>query len=191
VVVPAADHDRSPACPQAGRIPITNALNLAKFKLKKCKTDTDCLAAGLSVCVNKKCLMQSGLPPPTASVDVDNFKCYKAKVHPASSFSPVSGVVVTENEPLDPMAPLGTIYEIKKPSHLCMPVDKDGESPGAEAHPLVLMCYQAKRAKGIAKYVRHRIGVATSFPAQMRIDQGPQGPREICVPAVVPTPAAG
>src|SRR6185369_13004606 len=85
------------------------------------------------------------------------------------------------------------IVQVKKPSRLCVPVNKNNEEPGAETHADHLLCYQVKQ---------------TSFPRFVTVsplfvnDQfGPETldarkPKELCVPAlrnpvaptVTPTP---
>lgn len=160
---------------------------LGTFRLRACRKDADCVSqVNHPYCVNRACLKQIGLPPPPNDpLTVDNFKCYR--VTPSAGEPPFPSVTVPVNENysfLDPPSIAQVPYQVTRPTHLCMPVDKGGENPGAETHPLVLMCYQVKRA-GVARFVRHRAGLTTSFEAQMRVDQRGNGARELCVAACV------
>jgi hypothetical protein len=167
----------------------TGLLELGTFKLKNCKKDADCSTqVGHPFCVNKKCLQYPGLASLVSDpFSVDNFKCYRVTPGEGEPPFPSTTVPVSENYAfLNPGAirNLQAPYQIVRPRHLCMPVDKGGENIGAQDHPLVLMCYQVKRSAA-AKFVNHRASVATSFSAQMRIDEKGSGPKELCVPACV------
>ena len=71
------------------------------------------------------------------------------------------------------------VFDVKKPRHLCNPVDKNGESvKNANAH---LVCYQMKGAKGQPRHVRRNVFVNNQFgPETMTTIKE----RELCVPSV-------
>jgi hypothetical protein len=72
-------------------------------------------------------------------------------------------------------------YEVVKPVRLCSPADKNGEAPGAEAHPEHLVCYQVKATPGQAKHAPvPGLHLANQFGPQ-RVDTT-RG-EELCVPS--------
>jgi hypothetical protein len=88
--------------------------------------------------------------PPLPTGDLDHFKCYKIKVSPGTPRFP-KGVAVSL---ADQFTGTPKSFLLKKPRHLCNPVDKDGggiNNPSAH-----LLCYKAKGS--IPKHMR-RIGV--------------------------------
>lgn len=82
-------------------------------------------------------------PPDPDSHGVDHFKCYKVKK--PKGFQTVAGVSV-----FDQLAQ-AKLYDLKKPTRLCAPVDKAGE--GIKEEDSFLVCYQAKPAQGEPKHV--------------------------------------
>jgi hypothetical protein len=77
-------------------------------------------------------------PPEPADPAVDHFQCYKAKRSKGTAkFQKILGVQVEDQ------FGSGTI-DLLKPSHLCAPVNKRNEEPGAELHPFHLLCYKVK-----------------------------------------------
>jgi hypothetical protein len=77
-------------------------------------------------------------PPAPLTTEPDHFKCYKVRVTPkAPRFTPILGVQI-----VDQLGP--HTIDILKPLRLCTPVDKNGESPGAEKHPEHLLCYRTR-----------------------------------------------
>ena len=111
-------------------------------------------------------------PPPLADPTTDHFDCYKVrKTKGTASFAPRT--VTVEDQ-------FGTVtVSLKRPFRLCAPVDKNGEAPGAETHPVHLLCYKA---------------ASTAFPTLTPFTNNQFGPgtpilihrRELCVPAVTP-----
>ncbi len=111
-------------------------------------------------------------PPLPGAFVVDHFQCYKVKDRTATRFVPVSNVTLADQ--FGPMT-----VDVRKPSFLCAPVDKNGESPGAESHAAHLMCYQVKQTDGLrfarrALFVNDRFGAETLAVVK---------PTELCVPA--------
>ncbi len=114
---------------------------------------------------------------------LDHFQCYKVKTSKGTAkFVPRPGVTLQDQ--FGAMTVL-----VKRPRRLCVPADKNGESPGAENHPDHLLCYQIKQtsmprfAPVGGLYTNNQFGPE-------RIDA--KKPRELCVPAqrgpVLPTP---
>jgi hypothetical protein len=77
---------------------------------------------------------------------------------------------------------LGTLQvDIVRPLRLCAPANYAGAEPGAEDHPLHLMCYRARPSRGQPRFARQGpYSVEDANGAQtldvLRLD-------ELCVPA--------
>jgi hypothetical protein len=112
----------------------------------------------------------TGYPDPFPPI-LDHFKCYKVA---GATFRQPGLNVETQFGPIT--------VDIKKPTHLCAPADKNGEDPTAPSHPDHLMCYQIRGPR------------PDTQPTVFTNDQfGPDthtfyGPREICVPSTVMVP---
>jgi hypothetical protein len=89
--------------------------------------------------------------PDNASHDVDHYQCYKVKVTPGTpKFEPTRVTVA------DQFTTAAKTVDVKQPTRLCNPVDKNGESiKNPDGH---LLCYQATGASGQPKHTP-RIGV--------------------------------
>src|SRR6185369_11213391 len=82
--------------------------------------------------------------------------------------------------------------QVRKPSRLCLPADKNAESPGAEHHPGQLACYVVKQtdatkfARVTPLYVANQFGDETldgrASSASRRAPR-PVPPRRPCAPA--------
>jgi hypothetical protein len=116
-------------------------------------------------------------PPPTATPTVDHFMCYKTRLSAgAPLFTPITAVTITDQ--------LGNFtLDVKKPRALCVAAEKNGESPGAETHPDVLMCYAVKPSAGAAKFtprapvfIANQLGDATTTVLK---------PAELCVASTI------
>jgi len=107
---------------------------------------------------------------------LDHFKCYKVKVTKGTPRSPKQ----TRADVVDDFE--SRTYELKRPTRLCVPVDRDGEGIVDDVDHLV--CYRAKRAKGEPKHskVRGMIYTRDGFGAE-RLDSRVE--EELCVPATV------
>jgi hypothetical protein len=72
---------------------------------------------------------------------------------------------------------------VKKPKHLCLPVDKNGE--GIDDPSTLLVCYKAKPARGQPKHAK-RTGVTTvnQFGSE-QLDTVKED--ELCVPSSAPS----
>jgi hypothetical protein len=99
-----------------------------------------------------------GPATPPEAPPVDHFKCYKAKVSKGAAKFP-KGVQVTLSDQFDPKQ---RSFDVKKPTKLCLPVDKNGE--GIQRPDELLVCYSAKPAKGQRKHAkRESVSVANQF----------------------------
>ncbi len=125
--------------------------------------------------------------PPPALTDpaTDHFTCYKVKGSKGKpKFVPYTGFT------LEDQFGSSTVI-IKKVTHLCSPTNKLNESPGAEAHNQLLVCYQVKAQSGSPRfqrvtpvYLHNQFGSETLDAVKAQ---------EICVPSflnAVPTPTA-
>ena len=94
---------------------------------------------------------------------LDHFKCYRLS---AARFRRAGITVETQFGPLT--------VDIKKPLHLCAPVNKNGEDPSAPGHPDHLMCYLVRGPRPVQKtvFTDNQFG-QDSFEFF--------GPRELCV----------
>jgi hypothetical protein len=88
---------------------------------------------------------QAGPVPPLADPEVDAFACYRAKAAKGEpGLAKGTHAYVTD-------AHGSAVYDLVKPSRLCRPVDVDGQSPGAEAHPGELLCFKAKPSRKVCQ----------------------------------------
>jgi len=132
---------------------------------------------------------KSHTAPPSgpAAPAVDHFACYQVKITKGTAkFARRTATVADQ---------FGTrTLELKKPRRVCYPADKNGEEPGAETHPDILVCYQAKDRSAVRftpvrpLYVGNQFGNETLEARK---------PAELCVagfrtdgPLPTPTPAA-
>ena len=74
---------------------------------------------------------------------------------------------------------LPKLFNVRKPKHLCNPVDKNGE--GVKDANLHFVCYQVKGAAGQPRHVRRSVFTNNQFgPGAMATIKE----RELCVPLV-------
>jgi hypothetical protein len=115
-------------------------------------------------------------PPLPGAFTVDHFQCYKvATSKGATKFEPVLNVEIE-----DQFGPMHV--DVKKPTFLCNPVDKNGEDPLAPSHVDHLMCYQVKQVKTEPKFLKVvSVFVNNQFgPETLDVKK----PSELCVPAL-------
>jgi hypothetical protein len=114
--------------------------------------------------------------PDGSSHNVNHYKCYKAKVTPNTLGVP-AGVQVSVANAFDAAQP----FVVKKPRHLCVPVDANGE--GIEAPGAYLVCYKIKAPVGSAQYAE-RPGLKSNDqfgPLELKsLKQA-----EFCIPSVL------
>ncbi len=117
----------------------------------------------------------SATPPTPAVPGVDHFQCYGVRVSSGTAkFVTVPGVTIQDQ--------FGSMtVDVKKPTRLCAPADKNNEAPGAETHADHLLCYKVKQTslpkfvKVVGLFVNHQFG-------PQRLDA--KKPKELCVPAL-------
>ncbi|MFQ5667554.1 MAG: hypothetical protein ACE5I7_14175, partial [Candidatus Binatia bacterium] len=76
----------------------------------------------------------------------------------------------------------GQVFNLKKVKHVCTPVDKNGETPGAENNTGHLVCYQAVLPKGTPRFSRAQVSVNSANFGDWVLDA--IKPTELCVPAL-------
>jgi len=115
---------------------------------------------------------------PTIDPNVNRFTCYKAayaKGQPSFVAPPAPTVT-------DALFPSGQALQLVKIDKLCLPVDKNGETPGAETRTARLVCYQAKLPKGAPKFVKPTLSTnSAGFGPHTLVAKGV---KEFCVPAI-------
>lgn len=111
-------------------------------------------------------------PAEPANPVTDHFTCYKLRLTKGSpKFVSIVNAVNDDQ--------FGTLtVDVKKPTALCVPTDKENEEPGAENHAEHLTCYKAK-----ARSTFTRVS-----PAYLNNQFGPETldaikPAEVCVPS--------
>jgi hypothetical protein len=122
-----------------------------------------------------KDLLSNPPAPPNSSHLVDHYKCYKVRVTPGTpAFAKNTTISVT-----DQFDALPRQLALRKPRHLCNPVDKNGESiknPGVH-----LLCYQSRPARGERKHVRRTGLYINNQFGPLRLDTIKEG--EFCIPS--------
>jgi len=122
-----------------------------------------------------KDLLSNPPPPNSSSIQVDHYKCYRIRVSIGTLPFPTPTTVSVEDQFESPPK----LLSLKKPRHLCTPVDKNGE--GIKNPGVKLLCYQDAPARGERKHVR-RIGlyIDNQF-GSLRLDTVKEG--EFCIPS--------
>jgi hypothetical protein len=135
----------------------------------------DTTKADLLLVPSNKDLAVTPPPPANNSHNVDHYKCYKVKV---TSGTPklVKGITVTVEDQFN--SPAKT-FALKKPKHLCLPVDTGDGIKNPEAH---LLCYQVKGASGQPKHVR-QTGVRINNEIGLSVF-GTTKESELCIPSI-------
>ena len=118
-----------------------------------------------------------GATPLASSGSADRFMCYKATTAKGTAkFVPPPSPTVTDD------FVSGQTFDLKKVQHVCTPVDKNGETPGAETHAGHLVCYQAALPKGAPKFSKPQVSVNSTNFGGWVLDA--LAPSELCVPAL-------
>jgi hypothetical protein len=119
---------------------------------------------------------------PTADPSVNRFKCYRAKLAKGQpKFVPPPSPTVA-----DAFFPNGQGLRLTKVNKVCMPVDKEGETPAAETRAAHLLCYQAQLEKGTPKLTPRAISThSDNFGPHTLVARAVA---ELCVPAAVSAP---
>jgi hypothetical protein len=124
-----------------------------------------------------KSLTQPGPPPPNSGDhNVDHFKCYQVRVTPGTPLPAQNRKVDVSDQFTEP----AKIINLRRPRHLCVPVDKNGE--GIKNPAAHLLCYRSGPARGEPKHLpREGLFVANQFGA-LRINTARE--RAFCIPSV-------
>jgi hypothetical protein len=127
----------------------------------------------------KSLVSQPPMPNPLTH-EVDHYKCYKVKEDQASEFTPVEGVLLKDQFIEVQLGGESKLFDLKKPTRLCNPVEKNGEEI---KHPVNhLMCYKAAPVRGQPKHESvSGLFVNNQFGPE-RIDTIKE--EELCVPSV-------
>jgi hypothetical protein len=117
---------------------------------------------------------QVGVEAKDPGDSLDHFKCYKVKTTKGTpKFAKNTRADVVDHFE-------SRTYDLKRPSRLCVPVDKNGE--GIVNGVDHLLCYRAKRAKGQAKAAKRKGMIHTRDQfGDEQLDS--RGEEELCVPA--------
>jgi len=86
-------------------------------------------------------------PPPDPNGSIDHYKCYKSFVKPGTPRLQ-RGVQVSLS---DGFTSPPKMFELSKPSHLCMPAD--AQSTGVLDRKIVFLCYATRPAKGQPRHI--------------------------------------
>jgi hypothetical protein len=114
-------------------------------------------------------------PPDPEAHDVDHYKCYNVKISKGTDKFPKGIRVSIKDQFGQPK-----LYDVKRPSRLCIPVDKNGE--GIKDPDTHLMCYKVKPARGEPRHEKVT-GIFTNNqfgPEQLDTEKE----EELCVPSM-------
>jgi hypothetical protein len=131
--------------PVGGHVPqsldVTNALGMHTVETKSAGADRVLVPSAFST---------SATPAPLTPAARDFFQCYKAKLPKGDAPIKVSVVVA---DPLGPgsATPTPRTLVVRKPKHVCIPVDSDLDDQPIHRPTDLLVCYEAKPAKGEPK----------------------------------------
>ena len=136
----------------------------------------DTIRPDLLLVPTAKSLVSQPPAPDPMSHNVDHYKCYKIRVTRGTPRFP-ERVIVTATDQFN--ASLKTV-KLKKPRHLCTPVDKNGE--GIKNPTVHLMCYLSS---GTPKTPKHSgVFVTNQFgPGQLDTIRD----KELCIPSLTST----
>jgi hypothetical protein len=124
-----------------------------------------------------KTLTQPGPPPPNpGDHGVDHYKCYRVRVTPGTPL-PAQDRKVSMSDQFTSPAKLLTL---RKPRHLCLPVDKNGE--GIKNPQANLLCYAARRARGEPKHLRREGVFVNNQFGPLRVNTIKE--QEFCIPSI-------
>ncbi len=116
-------------------------------------------------------------PPLPSAIEVDHYKCYSVKIASGTAKFP-KGVTVSL---ADPFIVAPQTFVVKKPTHLCTPVDKNGEGI---THALVhQLCYSVRPT--VKNPTHPALFLHTQFGAE-RFDATKE--ERLCVPSLQTAP---
>lgn len=150
-----------------GTVRVTN-------QLEEIRVDT--VKPELLLVPTAKTLTQPGPPPPNPlGHNVDHYKCYRVRVTPGTPLPAQDRKVTVEDQFTAPAKYL----TLRKPRHLCLPVDKNGE--GIKNPAAHLLCYAAKPARGEPKHIRREAIFVNNQFGPLRMNTIKE--REFCIPS--------
>lgn len=85
--------------------------------------------------------------PNPAAHEVDHYKCYKVREDKASEFAPIKSVSLKDQFIEVQLGGSSKLFDLKKPTRLCNPVEKNGEEIKHRVNHL--MCYQVKAVRAV------------------------------------------
>jgi hypothetical protein len=135
----------------------------------------DTLKVSTLLVPTNKDLLAPTAPPISSAHDVDHYKCYRIRVTAGTQPFPTPTTVAVSDQFESP----AKLLSLRRPRHLCTPVDKNGE--GIKNPDVNLLCYQSAPARGERKHVR-RIGMHINNQfGPLRLDSFKEG--EFCIPS--------
>lgn len=116
----------------------------------------------------------TAIPDMPNPITINHYKCYDVKVTEDTPKFEKREVTLS-----DPNFGETKVFEVKKPKHLCVPVDKEGEGIiDPENH---LMCYDLKKIKDQPKFEKRNVFTNNQFePEDLEVKKEHQ----LCVPSV-------
>jgi hypothetical protein len=140
----------------------------------------DTLRADLLLVPTAKDLLNPPGLPDLDAIAVDHYKCYRIRVSFTTPYF-ANNTTVSVTDQFDGVARQLTL---RKPRHLCTPVNKNGE--GVQNPDVHLLCYLSRPARGERKHVRRQgIYVHNQF-GPLRVDTIKD--QEFCIPSVKTLP---
>jgi hypothetical protein len=117
--------------------------------------------------------------PDPGGHEVDHYACYAVKEADESEFAPIAGVELLDQFIATQLLGPAKRFDLRKPTRLCAPVDKDGSGI---KHPAThLMCYKAVGVKGEPKHVKVSGLYLNDQFGPRRLDTVQE--EELCVPS--------
>ncbi len=114
-------------------------------------------------------------PPAPLAPGLDHFQCYRVHESNAAHERFRNGPTLTIEDQIGT-----TSVQIRRPRQLCVPVDKNGETPGAEGHADDLVCYDLRVTDRARFDVNSPFFVLNQFGRDILRLRKPQ---QLCVPA--------
>jgi hypothetical protein len=138
-------------------VAVTNALGSLALQTLPAGADRGLVPSAFST---------TAAPTPHAGSGVDPFACYKVRLAAGATFARTDVSVL---DPLGPGAPTARALTLRKPKHLCLPVDVNGVA--ALRPDGLLVCYAAKPARGAARStVRSGMHLGNLLGADQQLD---------------------
>ena len=116
----------------------------------------------------------TAIPDMPNPITINHYKCYDVKETEDTPKFEKREVTLS-----DPNFGETKVFEVKKPKHLCVPVDKNGEGIVDEENHL--MCYDLKKIKDQPKFEKRNVFTNNQFePEDLEVKKEHQ----LCVPSV-------